>query len=99
MGRVRFFLAVIQGFMKPVFAKQKWVRRSSRKGASAFADCGVGSTRNFSQNARSVRKMRERTVPLTKSHTDTPEWVVSVFLTAIQKFMKPVFAEKEEKYH
>ena len=43
--------------------------------------------------------MRERTVPLTKSHTDTPVWVVSVFLTAIQKFMKPVFAEKEEKYH
>ena len=56
------------------------LRRSSRKGASAFADCGVGSTRNFSQNARSVRKMRERTVPLTKSHADTPVWVVSVFL-------------------
>ena len=33
------------------------------------------------------------------SHADTPVWVVSVFLTAIQKFMKPVFAKKEEKYH
>ena len=37
--------------------------------------------------------MRERTVPLTKSHTDTPERVVSVFLAVIQGFMKPVFAK------
>ena len=93
-GCVRFFCDTV--IHETRFCESKnGVRRSSRKGASAFADCGVGSTRNFSQNARSVRKMRERTVPLTKSHTDTPVWVVSVF-SAIQGFMKSVLRKKKK---
>ena len=31
--------------MNPVFAKQKWVRRSSRKGASAFGTVESGAHR------------------------------------------------------
>ena len=77
---VSVFFGCDTGIHEARFCESKnVVRRSSRKGASAFADCGVGSTRNFSQNARSVQKMRERTVPRMISHTDTPVWVVSVF--------------------
>ena len=47
MGRVRFFCDT--GIHETRFCESKnGVRRSSRKGASAFADGGVGSTRNFS---------------------------------------------------
>ena len=47
-GRVRFFYCDT-GIHETRFCESKnGVRRSSRKGASAFADCGVGSTRNFS---------------------------------------------------
>ena len=84
--------------MKPVFAKAKiGFVETAEKGT--FSDREVGSEQKTSGNRISGRIFAKRTVPLTKSHTDTPERVVSVFLTAIQKFMKPVFAEKEEKYH
>ena len=78
MGRVRFFLVVIQGFMNPVFAKAKTgFVETAEKGT--FSDREVGSEQKTSGNRISGRSFAKRTVPLTKSHTDTPERVVSVF--------------------
>ena len=78
MGRVRFFIA-IQGFMKPVFAKAKMgFVETAEKGT--FSDREVGSEQKTSGNRISGRSFAKRTVPRTISHTDTPVWVVSVFL-------------------
>ena len=69
-GRVRFFIA-IQGFMKPVFAKAKMgFVETAEKGT--FSDREVGSEQKTSGNRISGRSFTKRTVPLTKSHTDTP---------------------------
>ena len=48
---------------RTIFAQQKHGSPKQPQRRAAAADCVVGSTRDFPLNARSVRKMRERTVP------------------------------------
>ena len=88
---VSVFLAVIQGFMKPVFAKAKMgFVETAEKGT--FSDREVGSEQKTSGNRISGRSFAKRTVPLTKIYGHTLTGRVRFFI-AIQGFMKPVFAK------
>ena len=62
MGRVRFFLAVIQGFMKPVFAKAKMgFVETAEKGT--FSDREVGSGKKLRATASAVEVLRNAPYP------------------------------------
>ena len=77
-----FFRLRYGNLRTPLSRRERGSPKQPQRRAAA-ADCVVSSTRDFSPNARSVRKMRERRVPLysknfikAKGHTQTG---VSVF--------------------
>ena len=80
---VSVFFRLRYGDLRTPFSRSERGSPKQPQRRAAAADCVVSSTRDFSPNARSVRKMRERRVPLysknfikAKGHTQTG---VSVF--------------------
>ena len=78
-----FFFRLRYGDLRTPLSRSERGSSKQPQRRAAAADCVVSSTRDFSPNARSVRKMRERRVPLysknfikANGHTQTG---VSVF--------------------
>lgn len=97
MGRVRFFCDT--GIHETRFCKAKM--GSSQQPQRRVSLCGLWSrehTQFFAKRPQRSKNAGAHRTPDKKSYGHTRAGRVRFFI-AIQKFMKPVFAEKEEKYH